>query len=162
VNPFDFFRSLRARSATNRRAQRALERQRRKQTQHVRRQGFFAALERAQSLGLRLGSNRPQRWNGSRIVAAACSFAAVLLLTGCLAPANSIRIGPAAIRAPKDVVLEGLTVDIQTNGAVQITVDKLSSTNNPQVIDASAAGTAAIIKATADAIGSAATKGVTP
>jgi uncharacterized lipoprotein YajG len=90
------------------------------------------------------------------------SAISLVLLCGCLAPANTIRIGPASIRAPKDVVLEGLTVDIATNGTVQITVDKLSSTNNPQVIDSSAAGTVAIIKATESAILNAAQKGAVP
>jgi hypothetical protein len=162
VSIIDFLRGHRTKISNGRKAQRALQRSRRKAHQASRRNDFFAALERMRGLGLRLGANRPQRWNGRRFVTVACSLAAALLLTGCLAPANSIRIGPASIRAPKDVVLEGLTVDIQTNGAVQITVDKLSSTNNPQVIDSSAAGTVSIIRATKDAILDAAAKPKTP
>lgn len=76
----------------------------------------------------------------------------LLLVNGCMGvPSNRITIkaptGSYHITTPKNVAIEKFSATVQTNGLLQITFDKWSSTNDALVIDKAAAGDALRINA---------------
>lgn len=77
---------------------------------------------------------------------------ACLLLTGCKTPvpANTIKIktprGLYQIGTPKNVDIDKFKASVATDGTVEVAFDKWTSTNDPQVIDKSYLGQAAVAK----------------
>ncbi len=58
---------------------------------------------------------------------------------------GSLAGQPFKVKAPKDVDLVDLKVKADTNGAVEISIGKLTAKMNPEVISTTAAGQAAMI-----------------
>ena len=57
-----------------------------------------------------------------------------------------------SIENPKNTTLSNLSVTVGTNGAATLTIGTLNSVNDPTVISNAAAGQAAIVQATGNAI----------
>ena len=73
-----------------------------------------------------------------------CLIACVCLV-GCVnVPSNKITLGDFKIDAPKNVTADGIEV-IRNGNDVHVRINRLASTDSPQVIDSSAAGQAAIM-----------------
>ena len=78
----------------------------------------------------------------------------IILLTGCVSKLPSTRISgllggaPFEMEYQKQTTIEGLMVQHNTlsNGTFILNIQKLSSVNDPQVIDKAYAGQAAVMK----------------
>lgn len=80
------------------------------------------------------------------------SFAVVL--SGCVSvPKTTLKYGKLKFSSPKDDQIGSLHVTVTTNGSLTIIANKISATNNPEVINSSAVGQVEIIKALADGFG---------
>ena len=64
---------------------------------------------------------------------------------------GSLGGAPFAFTGPKDCTLAGMELTAGSNGVVSIKIQSLNSKNSPDVINASAAGYAAQVKALSDA-----------
>ena len=91
------------------------------------------------------------------------AFAALLmaLSIGCV-PASRITLGSTSIYSPKNVSIVNFEAVIQSNGALRVRFDSLSSSNSPAVIDATTAKQAAITGAAVEAAVKGALGGVKP
>jgi hypothetical protein len=83
----------------------------------------------------------------------------LVLGSGCVAwsvPRTTIRGNiagrPFHISAPKDMTLGQLTLCVDTNGTVTLTLSNLVTRMNPDVITTTSEGQAKLIQATADAV----------
>jgi uncharacterized lipoprotein YajG len=89
----------------------------------------------------------------SRNFLAALFLVAVLLLTGCAirVPANTVRFqtprGTLELVHPQNTKAKDIALQVSTNGQYSLSIGSLDTQNNPEVIDKTAAGQVAIIKA---------------
>jgi hypothetical protein len=68
-----------------------------------------------------------------------------LILTGCLmVPASKIQIGPAFLKIPKNIEVQGLEVVINSQSNFTVKATSIKSFNDPVVIDKTAAGQVAL------------------
>lgn len=75
-------------------------------------------------------------------------------MCGCVAvPTTKLSYGKLSFSSPKDDQIGSLHITVTTNGALTISASKITATNNPEVVTASAAGQVEIIKAMADGFG---------
>jgi hypothetical protein len=71
----------------------------------------------------------------------------ILILTGCvMVPASKIQIGPAYLRIPKNIEVQGLEVVINSESNFTVKATSIKSFNDPAVIDKTAAGEVAIMR----------------
>jgi hypothetical protein len=90
-----------------------------------------------------------------------CVALSLMALTGCVATPHTTIEGaiggkPFLVKAPKDGDLTGFDLTAETNGSVHVHIDRLTVKMNPDVISQTGVAQTAIIKATGDAITSAA------
>jgi hypothetical protein len=79
------------------------------------------------------------------------SVGALICTTGCLPIQSKLKIDPATGTltwgSPKDVSVESVEARIETNGVRSLSVKNWKSSNNPEVLKATADGNAQIINA---------------
>jgi uncharacterized lipoprotein YajG len=79
----------------------------------------------------------------------ACLIAIIVLsvmLTGCvMPPATQISSGAFSLTAPKNLTAQGVEITKDAHGTIAVRIDRIVSTNSPQVIDSTAAGQAAML-----------------
>jgi hypothetical protein len=74
------------------------------------------------------------------------------LLAGCVSvPTSTIKIGSTALTLPKNMEMENVTWQMSGSN-VTVVIGRLKSANDPAVIDKSAAGQVAIIRAIGEEI----------
>lgn len=88
-----------------------------------------------------------------------------IILAGCVEPpANMLKLhtpkGDYTWTSPKNVTMEGLKAMVSPDGTIDIVVNHISSTNDPQVISKTAAGQAALVREYGKAMNSAFTNGI--